>query len=209
MNERRYPSGPVVVLGASYVEGWHLRNVNGVPVINAGVSGQQSFEMLERFDRDVVANRPRAVLLWGFINDVFRAPAGQVEQSLERARDSYRQMVSRAKENGIEPMIATEITLRPPDSMRERVGTWVNRFRGKESYQDAVNRHVQSMNRWLIDLANEQGLLLLDFQAALAGDDGRRRAEFVHADGSHVSDAGYAALTEYALPVLERHVISE
>ena len=46
-------------------------------MINRGVNGEQSFEMLKRFDSDVVATKPRAVILWGFINDVFRvAPGG-------------------------------------------------------------------------------------------------------------------------------------
>src|SRR5690242_12353172 len=55
------PTGPLVIHGASYAGGWPLKQLGSVPVINTGVAGQQSFEMLERFERDVVSKRPRAV----------------------------------------------------------------------------------------------------------------------------------------------------
>src|SRR5690606_11861352 len=73
---------PLVILGASYAAGWTLRDVGGTPVINAGIAGEQSHEMLQRFSRDVAAVSPRAVVLWGFINDIYRAD--DIEQSLAR-----------------------------------------------------------------------------------------------------------------------------
>ena len=57
-----------------------------MPVINRGVAGQQSFELLARFDNDVVPERPRAVILWGFINDIFRAPSDTEPRSLGCAK---------------------------------------------------------------------------------------------------------------------------
>ena len=96
--------------------------------------------------------------------------------------------------------------MRPDDSWRELIASWVNWLRGKESFQDNVNRHVIETNRWLADFARQEGVLVLDFQSALGEPGGQRRAEFVDSDGSHVSDAGYAALTNYARPVLEKHV---
>ena len=82
-----HESRPVVILGASYAASWTLANLGGIPIVNAGVPGQQSFEMLARFESDVVAARPRAVVLWGFINDIFRA--NDTTQSLARVRESY------------------------------------------------------------------------------------------------------------------------
>jgi uncharacterized SAM-binding protein YcdF (DUF218 family)/lysophospholipase L1-like esterase len=204
--QHSYPNGPIVVLGASYAQGWDLKRVGNHTVINAGLTGQQSFEMLERFERDVIAARPRAVLLWGFINDIFRAQPGQMAQAIDRVKTSYERMVALAREHGIEPIIATEITVRPPDSWRDTIVDWMNAVRGKPSYQGVINSNVVSVNRWLVDLAASQGLLLLDFQGTLGETGGWRRAEFMHTDGSHVSAAGYAALTTYAGPILERHV---
>lgn len=198
------PSRPVVVLGASYAGGWDLRSLAGVPVINRGVSGQQSFEMLERFERDVVASRPRAVILWGFINDLFRAQ--DLDRSLARVRDSYTTMVARARSAGIEPILATEVTIRPPDGWGETAKSWIAAVMGKESYQDRINRHVLETNSWLLQLAAREHLLVLNLQETLGEAGGRRRREFVDKDGSHITSAGYAALTDYATPILSRHL---
>jgi uncharacterized SAM-binding protein YcdF (DUF218 family)/lysophospholipase L1-like esterase len=196
------PTGPVVVLGASYAKGWDVR-LDRAEVVNVGVAGEQSFEMLARFDRDVVAHRPRAVILWGFINDIFRAR--DMELTLQRVRDSYTQMLVRARANGIEPILATEVTVRAPDSWTETVMSWIGGLMGKVSYQDQINRNVMTINRWLIDLAAREQILILDLHGALADERGRRRREFMQADGSHISPDGYEALRRYATPILNGH----
>ena len=192
--------GPVVVLGASYAGSWTLTDVDGVPVVNAGVAGQQSFEMLARFESDVTAARPRAVVLWGFINDFFRAD--DVARAQTRMRESYTEMIKRARAQGIEPIIATEVTIRPPKSLTESVMALVGSMLGKQSYQDRINQHVLENNRWLRELAQREGLAVLDLQATLADTSGGRRREFATDDGSHISAEGYAALTQYARPIL-------
>ena len=198
-------TGPVVVLGASYAEGWTPQSVSGRPIVNRGVSGQQSFEMLERFERDVVAARPRAVIIWGFINDIFRTTPQGAEAALARMRESYARMIESSRSNGIEPVLATEVTLRPKDGWTDTVRLWIAWLRGKEPYQDRINRHVHAGNQWLLDAARQKKLLVLDFQAALGDERGRRRREFIADDGSHITPAGYAAITAYAQPILERH----
>ena len=195
---------PVVILGASYAAGWKLADLDSVPVINAGVAGQQSFEMLARFDADVVAARPRAVVLWGFINDIFRAD--DVHRAVARARDSYTEMIKRARAHGIEPIVATEVTMRPPKTVTQSVLSVVGPMLGKVSYQDRINEHVIATNRWLRELAQRDGLQVLDLQAALADTNGRRRREFAMPDGSHISPEGYEALTVYARPLLSNRL---
>ncbi len=201
-------TGPIVLLGASYAAGWPLAQIHGIPVVNRGVAGQQSFELLERFDRDVASASPRAVILWGFSNDIHRAEAGAMDRTIARVRDSYAQLIARARQHGIEPILATELTLRPPDSVGERVAGWVGTLRGKESYQDQVNRHVLALNRWLIDAATGEGLLVLDLQSVLSEPNGRRHPAFAQPDGSHITSAGYDALTSFVTPILEEHFLA-
>ena len=59
---------------------------------------------------------------------------------------------------------------------------------------------------WLRDTARSERLLLLDLETAVAGKDGERLKHFASPDGSHISPAGYAALREYAAPILEAHL---
>ena len=194
----------VVILGASYAAGWHPK-VAGVTIVNKGVAGQETFQLRERFAADVVALSPRAVVIWGFVNDVFRAPRPQVASRLERTRANLREMIALARENGIEPILATEVTVRPPLAFSETVMAWVGWMLGKESYQDYVNGHVVVVNRWIRDLARTERLLLLDLEPVLADGSGIRRREFSKEDGSHISPAGYAALDAYAQPMLAAH----
>jgi uncharacterized SAM-binding protein YcdF (DUF218 family)/lysophospholipase L1-like esterase len=197
------PSGPIVLLGASYADGWDIDRIDDATVINKGVAGQTSVQMLDRFERDVSTAQPRAVIIWGFINDIFGAD--DTAAARERARASYLRMIELARERGIEPIVATEITARPPASWTNALASIIGAIRGKESYQARINRDVMETNRWLVDLARREGLLLLDFQSTLAEGGGMRRAEFTQADGSHITPAGYEALTVYARPILEAH----
>jgi acyl-CoA thioesterase I len=73
--------GPVVFLGDSITEGHRLSadvafphrlgQALGVPVINAGVSGDTTERGLSRLDRDVLAHRPRIVVVELGVNDLF------------------------------------------------------------------------------------------------------------------------------------------
>ena len=199
-------SGPLVLLGASYAGSWPLPAVGGRPVVNKGVAGQQSWEMLERFDRDVVALHPSSVILWGYINDVFRSPRERMDAALAKARDSFEQMIIRAKQAGIEPIVATEVTIRPKDEWGEAIMSWVGWAMGREGYQDYINGRVGELNAWLREFARREALLLLDLEPALADSTGQRRKGFAKGDGSHITPKGYAALTAYAVPMLEQHV---
>lgn len=199
------PAGPIVLLGASYARGWPLAEVAGITVVNRGAAGHVSTEMLERFERDVVAARPRAVIIWGFINDIFRADPAQIDDTLDRVRQNFTTMIELAEKNGIEPILATEVTVRPDDSWTETLARWVGGLMGKESYQARINRHVLAVNGWLIATAGQKGLMVLDLQSVLAEEGGVRRREFTADDGSHITPAGYAALSADATPMLEAH----
>ncbi|MEZ5416203.1 MAG: ElyC/SanA/YdcF family protein [Vicinamibacterales bacterium] len=198
-------TGPVVLLGASYAANWAWDDLApGVPVVNAGVPGQQSFELLERFDRDVVSRRPRAVVIWGFINDIFRA--SDAATALARARQSIEETVRRARAAGIEPILATEVTIRPRKTIVDSVMSTVGWLLGRTSNQDLVNQQVRDVNQWMREFAGAQNILVLDLERVLAGADGRRLWAFAVEDGSHISPEGYRALTDYARPILIRHL---
>jgi uncharacterized SAM-binding protein YcdF (DUF218 family)/lysophospholipase L1-like esterase len=198
------PAVKVVILGASYAAAW-TPPIPGVEVVNKGVTGQQAFELRERFDRDVVAEKPRAVIIWGFINDVFRADRAKVGDSLQRARASIEAMVAAARANGIEPILATEVTMGPRLEWSEWFAGWVGWAMGKTSYQDYVNGHVLATNQWLRDYAAREKLLLLDLQPVVSDTSNVRRKEYSKVDGSHITPAGYEALNRYAVPILAKH----
>lgn len=192
----------IVILGASYAKSWEPRAIPGVRFANKGMGGQQSFEMLARFREDVALLEPRAVILWGYINDLFRSDFERWDEAKARARESFLEMIRLARASGIEPVLASEVTIRPKAGFKEALAGWLGRVLGKESYQDRVNTEVRELNSWLRGVAESEDLLLLDFEAVLAGKDGRRKKGFAREDGSHITPEGYAALDAYAAPLL-------
>jgi uncharacterized SAM-binding protein YcdF (DUF218 family)/lysophospholipase L1-like esterase len=199
-----HPGGPLVILGASYAGNWPITELaGGIPVVNNGVAGQRTFQFLDRFDQDVTARQPRAVLLWGFINNLFSSD--NLDETATAIRADYTQLIARAKAAGIEPILATEITVRRHDTWLDTMRGAVGRLRGKQSYHDRINDYVMKINQWLTEEGRRQSLLVLDFQGALADSSGRRKLQFATEDGSHVTPAGYETLSLYARPILARH----
>lgn len=200
----RHPSGPVVLLGASYAGGWKPAT-DDLRLLNKGISGNQSWEMLARFERDVLAEQPRAVIVWGFINDIFRSPPDRIDASIERARQSLAAIVAQARAAGVEPILTTEVTVRGKDTWSDWAASWIGWTLGKQSYQSMINRHVMATNDWLRNFARREGVLMLDLQPLLSDEAGLRRKEYAAADGSHISAAGYEAISDHVLPRLRAH----
>ena len=186
-----------VIIGASYARAWDIDRIGTLKLINAGIDGQESHELLERFQRDVIDRKPRMVLIWGYINDIHRNPRDKIDDTVQRAKDSFEQMVQLARANDIKPVVITEVTIRPPAGWKETVMGWIGALRGKASYQDYVNQHVRELNDWLRDYAGREGLMLLDFEPQLSDADGQRQARFATPDGTHITAEAYAKLTEY------------
>ncbi|TFH33576.1 MAG: hypothetical protein E4G97_00010 [Deltaproteobacteria bacterium] len=194
----------LVVIGASYARGWTDASWGKFAIVNKGVDGEQSFEMLARFKRDVLDERPDVVIIWGFINDIFRSNREGIDPTLERTCGNITKMADLARANGIKPVIATEVTIRGRSGVKETIASWIGRIKGGESYQDFVNRHVLRTNQWIREYSIEQRIQLLDFQPLLADGEGRRKREYAKEDGSHLSALAYERLSQYAGEILSK-----
>jgi GDSL-like Lipase/Acylhydrolase family len=153
---------PIVLLGASYLAAWQLADVAGCPVVNRGIPGDQTQGYLDRFEQDVVDLHPRAVIIWGIDNDVIRAPRGQTAEACWRVERNLEALVRLARVHGIEPILVTDLTLRPPSRWFEWLAALVGRVRGKEGYQERINTHVLRLNAFIREMAERTGTRLLD-----------------------------------------------
>lgn len=187
----------IVILGASYAKNWNLTGLQGFKVVNKGTGGEQTHEVLGRFDQDVLALNPRAVILWGFINDIFRSSPEDLPGKLARTRQNIQFMVDQAVRHRISPLLVTEVTMPSPTKWSDRAVGWLAAVRGKQSYREYVNLHVRETNRWIRNLALERKLVLLDFEVLLADKQGNRKLEYTTEDGTHLSDQAYVKLTHY------------
>lgn len=195
----------LVITGASYARGWGTPDLPGYDrVLNRGVGGDRTGEVAARFQTDVIALRPQAVLIWGHVNNITRARPEDRPAAKQAARDDYAAMLRRARAAGIEVIIATEIPWTEAGGLIATLRAFIGKLRGRTSYASRITAEVREVNDYLRQLAAREGCRLLDFERRFAREDGTRRPEYAAADGSHVSQAGYDALTAYAVSELGR-----
>jgi len=183
------PPPRVVLIGDSITENWKPRDPARFTagVIDRGVSGQTSPQMLLRFQQDVIALRPRVVHIMAGTNDI-AGNTGPTPDDL--FQDNIKAMVELAQAHGIKVILASipptkAFYWRPEARPVARIRTW---------------------NDWLRRYANERGLTYVDYYPALVDPEGGLDPAF-SADGVHPSRAGYERmdpLFEAALAQAER-----
>jgi lysophospholipase L1-like esterase len=193
---------PIVLLGASYLAAWPLTEIAGHPVLNRGVPGDRTPAYLERFQRDVVDLRPCAVVIWGVDNDVIRAPRGRTAEACWCVERNLEALIRLARAHDIEPILVTDLTLRPPARWYEWAAAVAGWLRGRQSYQSRINGHVLRLNVFARDLAARTGTRLLDLHPLVSARNGMRARRYAKRDGSHLTDAGYRVIDGYVIPRL-------
>ena len=97
----------VVFMGNSITEGWAPlfdTLFPGKPYVGRGISGQTTPQMLVRFRQDVIALKPKVVVILGGTNDI----AGNTGPStLEMIEDNLASMTEIAKANGIRVVLVS------------------------------------------------------------------------------------------------------
>lgn len=181
------PAQPVraVFIGDSITEGWKGKapDLFGAEVLDRGISGQTTPQLLVRFSPDVLALHPRVVHIMGGTNDL----AGNTgPNSIDQFRANIRAMVTLAKANGITVIIGSIL---PADH-----------FNWSPGLQPA--RQIAELNGWLRKFAADNGLVYADYYSALAGPEGELPAAY-SGDGVHPNAAGYAVMEPIARRALD------
>ena len=189
-NQRRIAAGErpeLVLFGDSILGDWQMvqPGLFGANWVNRGIGGQDSTQLLARFRQDVIALRPRVVLIEAGTNDMI-ARRGVIGPDDFRA--NLESLVDLAEVNGIVPVLATV----PP------IARFPTRPRlDPAPLQTAINRHIR-------DLASKRGLVLADFHAALAAADGHSPRPELSLDGVHPTAEGYRMLEPVVRRALEQ-----
>lgn len=170
------PAPRVVFMGDSITEFWSTSDplLFGDGVINRGISGQTSPQMLVRFHADVIALRPAAVHIMAGTNDL----AGNTGPSRpEDFKNNIRAMAEMARANDIAVVLASI----PPAA----VFPW--------RPEVAPAPIIAELNAWLESHAAENGLVFVDYHSAMTGPSGELRPE-LSGDGVHPNADGYALM---------------
>jgi lysophospholipase L1-like esterase len=178
----------VVFMGDSITENWSLSDSaffqNGI--VNRGISGQTTAQMLVRFRADVIALRPRTVHILAGTNDIAGNTGPLTAQDF---KNNILSMVDLARANGIEVVLGSI----PPAAG----------FNWRPEVKPVPI--IKALNAWLRDYAKEKGLRYVDYHTALAGPLGELRADLGN-EGVHPNRKGYEIMRRLAEESLEpRH----
>lgn len=173
--------GRVVFYGDSITEGWIAAApafFRGRPWLDRGIAGQTTAQMLLRFQQDVVALRPRVVVILAGTNDIAEN-AGPFAPDATLA--NLASMTELARANGIGVVLASV----PP----------ALDFPWRAGLEPAAK--IVALNARIRALANGAGAVLFDDHPALADERGGMRRDLAD-DGVHPNAAGYAVMAPLA-----------
>lgn len=180
----------VVFMGDSITQSW----IDADPslftndVINRGISGQTTPQMLMRFRADVIDLHPAVVHILAGTNDV----AGNTgPTSIEMIENNIKSMVELARAHHIRVILAT---ITPAAS-----------YPWRPSIQPVET--IRTLNDWIKSYAKENGLVYVDYFSSL--DDGHRGfIAKLAIDGVHPNADGYAVMDKLARQAVKQALSS-
>ena len=183
----------VVFLGDSITDGWLLTEFfPGKPYVNRGISGQTTSQMLVRFQQDVVALKPKAVVILAGTNDIAGNTGPMRLEDIEADFESFAQL---AKANGIHVVLSS---LLPVNNCT---------IQGEDYSADRPAEKILELNRWLRAYCPTQGCVYLDYFSAMVDDKGKLKKELSD-DGLHPNQAGYKVMAPLAEAAIRKSLAS-
>ncbi len=178
----------VVFMGDSITQLWKIEGPDGSfpgkPYINRGIGGQTTPQMLVRFRQDVIALKPKVVVILAGINDI----AGNTgPETLGQIEDNLASMADLAAANQIRVVLCSTL---PAFDMAWHPGV-------------TPAPKVLALNEWIKAYAAQKGYVYVDFHSAMKDErDGLPLA--LSKDGVHPTPAGYAIMAPLAEAGIEK-----
>jgi lysophospholipase L1-like esterase len=173
----------VVFMGDSITDAWIKRSpkyfADNPTYVDRGISGQTTPQMLIRFRPDVIALKPKVVVILAGTNDI----AGNTgPMTLEMIEDNLKSMAELAKANGIKVVMSSVMPvcdyIRPQTERRPPA-------------------KIIALNEWIKSYVDQNNLVYLDYYSAMLDDQKMFKKEITY-DGLHPNEAGYAIMEPLA-----------
>jgi lysophospholipase L1-like esterase len=184
----------VVFMGDSITDSWPQPRFNyfqGKSYVGRGISGQTTPQMLIRMRPDVVALRPKVMVLLAGTNDIAGNTGPMTDEEIAGNISS---MAEIAAANDIKVVLASIL----PTSHYHQGAAQT----APQTVQRPLAR-IRALNEWLRRYADEKGHVYLDYFSAMVDSDGLLRRE-LSADDLHPNEAGYAVMAPLADAAIAR-----
>ncbi len=178
----------VVFYGDSITDGWKLAEYfPNKTYVNRGISGQTTPQMLLRFRADVIAHKPKVVVLLAGTNDI----AGNTGPlTLEMIQDNYASMAELAQASGIKFVFASVLPIHDYNAQR------------KQSERRPPEK-ILKLNQWVKNYCAANGHTYLDYFSQMVDDKGFLKAELA-TDGLHPNAEGYKVMVPLAEAAIQQ-----
>jgi alpha-L-fucosidase len=182
--KKQFDESRIVFIGDSIIAGWNERPmfIENSHFINRGVNGQTTDQVLHRFPYDVIALRPKYVVILVGTNDVAENN-GAI--SLEEIQTNFQSMLAIAEKNELKVILCSIL----PASEYY----WNKRI-------SQPNDKIKILNQFLSSLANSSNIFFLDFYAELVENNAINKK--YSSDGVHPNSEGYKLITETLKKIL-------
>lgn len=184
----------VVFMGDSITDAWPAPRFGeffpGKPYVGRGISGQTTPQMLIRFRPDVIALKPKAVVILAGTNDIAGNTGPMTNEEIE---GNLASMAELGKANGIKVVLSSILPVSNYHTSPDRDPQTTQRPMGR----------IRAVNDWMKKYAADNGHVYLDYFPATADEKGLLRAEF-SADDLHPNAAGYAAMAPVAEAAIQQ-----
>jgi lysophospholipase L1-like esterase len=171
-NSEKMSSKKIVLMGNSITEHWQtytpLFFKENSFLINKGISGQTTVEMLSRFNEDVINQNPQAVYILAGINDIAQN-SGYI--SIDDISTNIIKMGLLAQKNNIKVIICSVMP--------------VTEIAWNEKIKNA-NQKVIELNQKLINKSKKNNFIYLDYYSKM-----KDELNSLTYDGLHPNEKGY------------------
>lgn len=180
------PDDNFLFLGDSITDFYPLEEYyDNLPVVNSGVSGNKTADILNNIKERVYQYNPTKIFLLIGTNDLDSTD----EDIVDITFDNIKEIVSEIRENRSKASIYVE-SIYPVNSTIEN-----------NTVNNRTNEKIKSLNKKLSNYCNGENCKYINLYDDLINEEGNLKSDYTE-DGLHLNSLGYVVITRELLPYL-------
>ena len=174
----------ILFLGDSITDYYDLNKYYGIPIVNSGVSGWTTDDILEHLDEKVYKYNPKKLFLLIGTNDI------QKGKNIDYIIDNIKKIVSKIKYKKKKTQIYIESIYPINNTNNEKINNSVVGIRN--------NDFIIKLNKKLSDYCKNNEIVYINMYDKLIDENGNLKLKYTK-EGLHISDDGYKLITHELL----------